>query len=290
MADTDQNAPVIGTQAAIVILGLAVAAVVLFAIIYRSGEFKVVAKAGDQQIEFDFGKNQVSLSQMLDHMLSDEAKGGMDAQSKKRLVRGILRDHGFYQVPSVEAASAIRRMNEADDEARDFVKAIRNLLHDLAGPFSRPETLLDARDDRILGAFDDLNKRNPASPIIAKLWEMSLEFKGFLSLRKVKIALREDATLKPGVAATCAGSILLHKNGFIFTGDQLQPVEVLVSTQQACEPISPLKLLNGERTKVWISPTDARRLLGDTITLRESGRDAEIAPLPARLRNSAPES
>jgi hypothetical protein len=95
---------------------------------------------------------------------------------------------------------------EETEATRDAVRAVRTMLYDLAGPFARPATFLEARDDRVLLAIDDLYEHNPASPVVAKLWEMSLDMKGIFEPRDIRISIREDKSLASGVAATCAGT------------------------------------------------------------------------------------
>jgi hypothetical protein len=103
------------------------------------------------------------------------------------------------------------RAIEETETTRDVARAVRTMLYDLVGPFARPATFLEAPDDRLLLAVDDLYERNPVSPIITKLWEMSLDFKGIFELRNIRVSGQEDPSLPSGVAATCVGNIWLGK-------------------------------------------------------------------------------
>jgi hypothetical protein len=264
-----------------IVVSLVIGVIVVVAIFFRSGGFSVVAQSQGASIKIDFAESRIELSQILDQVLK-EAESGTDAPSKKRLVASILQSHGFYQLPSAEAATALRGIEETD-ETRDFVRAVRATLYDLAGPFKRPATFLEAADDRLVLGIDDLVEQKPASPVIAKLWEMSLDMKGIFALRDVKIAVREDRNLKSGVAATCAGSILLGRVGLIRMGDDERLVGVHIDDQKPCGPTSPVDLLAEKQAQIWISEGDMTNLTGSAPSA--NGRDipAILTPLPKNL-------
>ena len=161
------------------LLSLAIAVivgiVVVVAIFFRPGGFSVVAQGQGTSLEFKFSDSRVDLGDILDQLLK-QADGAADHATKRRLIALTLQAHGFYSVPSIEAVRTLREIEETDS-TREFVRAVRTMLYDLAGPFSRPATFLDAPDDRILLAIDDLFERKPSSPLVAKLWEMSLEMR-----------------------------------------------------------------------------------------------------------------
>jgi hypothetical protein len=264
-----------------VIVGVVIGVITVVAVLYRPSGFSVVAQGAGSSIEFKFAESRVDLGEMLDRLLSPKTDGGTDSASRRRLVSSVLQTHGFYLVPSVEAATALRRIEETD-ETREFVRAVRAMLYDLAGPFSRPATFLDAPDDRMLLAIDDLYERNPASPVVAKLWEMSLDLQGIFALREINVSIREDKALRNGSAATCSGSMLLDKAGFARTPEG-HLVGVRVDVARACGPTSPAGLLAGKPTKVWMSPVDITNLTGQAISATEKDIDATLILLPKTL-------
>jgi hypothetical protein len=263
-----------------IIVGIVIGVITVVAILYRPGGFSVVAQGPGSSIEFKFAESRVDLGEMLDRLLSAKTDGGTDSASR-RLVASVLQTHGFYLVPSIEAATALRRIEETDD-TREFVRAVRTMLYDLAGPFSRPATFLDAPDDRILLAIDDLYERNPASPVVAKLWEMSLDLQGIFALREINASIHEDKALRNGSAATCSGSMLLDKAGLARTPEG-HMVGLRVDVARACGPTSPAGLLAGKPTKVWMSPADIANLTGQAISATEKGIDATLILLPKTL-------
>src|SRR5690606_20112837 len=133
----------------------------------RTGGFKIIAQSGENSVEFDFPKNELNLTELLDELLAREAGAATDA----RVVERVLASHHYYRFPSEEAATAIRRLEESD-ETGEFARSIRTILYDLAGPFSRPDTFVDAADGRVLLALRDLDEQKPSSPLLVKLWEM----------------------------------------------------------------------------------------------------------------------
>jgi hypothetical protein len=257
-------------------IAVAMASVVVIAIFFWPGGFKVVAEGQGAKVELTFTESRVELTEILDKLL----KQTEDNDSKRRLALGILQAHGFYRVPSTEAAVALRGVVETD-ATRDFVRAVRATLYDLAGPFSRPTTFLEARDDRVLLALDDLLQHNPSSPLVAKLWEMSLDWKGIFFPRSINVSILEDSTLKKGTAATCAGSVLLSKaaqlsarNGFL---------DIQLDEAKPCEPTSPESLLAGNVATIWISPADRNELVGEEVSPNDRRLEGILSPLPKHL-------
>jgi hypothetical protein len=180
-------------------------------------------------IKLAFDDSRVNLSEFLDQLFK-KAESGTDAD--RRLVSGILQAHGFYRIPSPEAAAELRGTKETET-TRDFVRAVRSTLYDLEGPFSRPATFLEA-DDRVLNAIDDLYQQKPASPLVTKLWEMSLDMKGIFEPRDIKISIQEDKSLSSGVAATCTGNIWLGRVGLIKMDDKGPVIGPRVEVPRAC--------------------------------------------------------
>lgn len=242
-----------------IVVGIAV--IVIVAIFFRPGAFSVVAEGQGASIKLNFADSRVDLSELLDKLLQ-QAGSGADAEQKRRLVLSILQAHQFYFVPSVEAVTAIRAIEETET-TRDVARAVRTMLYDLVGPFARPATFLEAPDDRLLLAIDDLYERNSVSPIITKLWEMSLDFKGIFELRNIRVSVQEDPSLPSGVAATCVGNIWLGKVGLISIDDEGGPaIGPRIEVAKACgasggEPPAEKKL------RVWLSPTDMDHLIGN---------------------------
>jgi hypothetical protein len=271
-----------------IFVSVVIGVIVVVAIFFRSGGFSVVAQSQGTSIKIDFAESRIELSQILDQVLK-EAESGTDAPSKRRLLASILSSHGFYRLPSIEAATALRGIEETDD-TRDFVRAVRTTLYDLAGPFKRPATFLDA-DDRVVSGLDDLNEQQPASPIVAKLWEMSLDMKGIFAPRDVKISVKEDKSLRNGVAATCAGSMLLGRVGLLRLGDEQRLVGLRIDEAKPCGPPSAMDLLAEKKAQVWISPHDMKNLVGDAVLANDKDIAALLTPLPKNLspENPGPE-
>jgi hypothetical protein len=244
---------------------VAIAAVIIIAIFFRPGGFNVEAQGQGVTIKLAFDDSRVDLSEFLGQLFK-KAESGTDAD--RRLVSGILQAHGFYRIPSPEAAAEFRGIKETET-TRDFVRAVRSTLYDLEGPFSRPATFLEA-DDRVLNAIDDLYQQKPASPLVTKLWEMSLDMKGIFEPRDIKISIQEDKSLASGVAATCTGNIWLGRVGLIKMDDRV--IGPRIEVRKACGTPS-----------VWLSPTDMNHLVGNKAFGGDLKLHAILTPLPANL-------
>jgi hypothetical protein len=269
-----------------VVAAVVIGVVLVVAVLFRPGSFRVVAQGQGTSVEFKFDDSRIDLNEILEQLLK-RADSGTDAASKRRVIESILQAHGFYPLPSVEAATVLRGMQETE-ATREFVRAVRAMLYDLAGPFSRPATFLDAPDDRVLLAIDDLFQHKPASPVLAKLWEMSLDMKGIFAPRDIKVSIREDRNLKTRVAATCHGSILLGRVSLLRIDEAGRMVEVRVTEAKPCGPTSPEGLLADQRTTVWISPADMHDLTGNGLARSEQDLHAILTPLPKDLSPETP--
>jgi hypothetical protein len=263
------------------LIAVAMAAVVIGAIFFWPGDFKVVAEGQGAKVELTFAESRVDLSELVDKLLKQTENDG----SKRRLALSILQAHGFYRLPSAEAAAALRGIEETD-ATRDFVRAVRAILYDLAGPFSRPKTFLEARDERVLLALDDLLQNNPSSPLVAKLWEMSLDWKGIFFPRSINVAIHVDNTLKRGLAATCAGSVLLGKAAQVSAGTGF--LDVQLDEAKPCEPTSTESLLAGKVARIWVSPADMHELVEDGNYPMDRGLEGILSPLPKHLSSERP--
>lgn len=252
---------------------VAIAAIAIVAIFFWPGNFKVVV--GNQGgFELTFTDRQVDLNRLLDTLLKETEHD----DSKRHIALSILHAHGFDRVPSHEAAVDLRGIKETDAITRDFDREVRTMLYDLAGPFSRPTTFQEAQDDRMLSAFEDLD---PASPLVAKLWEMSLDWKGIFFPRSVSVSIHLDNTLKKGWAATCAGSMLLSKAAQVSARDGF--IDVQLEEAKSCEPTSARDLLSGKVAKIWVSPDDMNELVGEGKYPRTEGLEGMLSPLPKHL-------
>jgi hypothetical protein len=258
------------------LIAVAIAAVVIVAIFFWPAGFKVVAEGQGAKVELAFAESRVDLSELLDKLLKQVG----DDETKRRLALSILQGHGFYRVPSPEAADAIRAIEESDTN-RDFVRAVRAILYDLKGPFSPPTTFVEARDVRVLSALDDLLQQNPASPLLAALWEKSLDWKGIFVPRSLNIVIHEDDAQKPGIAATCAGSMLLGKAAMVLARSEY--VEVKLDEAKPCEPTSAEGLLAGKVAKIWLSPADMNDLVKGGTYPTDVGLEGTMSPLPKHL-------
>jgi hypothetical protein len=268
----------------LLVVAVGIVVVVIVAIFFRDGGFSIIAEGQGVSIKLNFAESRVDLNQLLDKLLK-EAESGADAEPKRHLVLSILQRHQFYRVPSMEAVSAIRRMEETDSTRRDVATAVRTMLFDLAGPFARPATFLEAPDDRLLLAIDDLYERNPASPVVTKLWEMSLDMKGIFEPRDIRISVREDKTLPSGVAATCAGNIWLGRVSLIRMDDEGQAISSRIEVAKACGPSA------GEsqaKSRIWLSPTDMDNLIGNETSGTGKELHAVLTPLPKSLVPESP--
>jgi hypothetical protein len=264
----------------LVLIVVAVAAVVIVAIFFRPGAFSVVAEGQGASIKLNFANSRVNLNEVLEKLL-EESGSGADAEPKRRLVLSILQAHHLYRVPSVEAVMAMRGIEETET-TRDAVRAMRMMLYDLAGPFARPATFLEAPDDRLLLAIDDLYQRNPASPVVTRLWELSLDMKGVFEPRDIRVSIREDRTLPPGVAATCAGNVWLDRVGLIRMEDEGQAISPRIDVAKACGP-SAGESQPEKKSQVWLSPSDRSNLIGNETSGAGKEIYAILTPLPKTL-------
>jgi hypothetical protein len=271
----------------VLVVGVVVTIALLTAILYRPGSFTVVAQnRGLGSIEFKFNQNQVSFSEVLDALLSEQPGSQVDASQRKALIANILRTHGFYSIPGDDAVSALRTMEDTEG-THAFMHSVRELLYDLAGPFARPITFSEARDGRLLEALEDLAKQEPASPLVVRLWEMYLNLQGIFSPRAVKASVSIDQTLQAGIAETCNGSPLLEKGGIIqasVKSDEPQSmIKVFVHKARLCKSPTAEEMLSGKEVKLWLSSADMENLL-----LRKEFEDrvsikADLLPEPAAL-------
>ncbi|MEZ5785149.1 MAG: hypothetical protein R3D62_01385 [Xanthobacteraceae bacterium] len=233
----------------LVVVGIAIVAIV--AIFFRSGAFSIVAEGQGASIKLDFKDSRVDLSELLDKLLKQA-----DSSEKRRLVLSILQAHQFYFIPSVEAVTAFRTIEEKSDAA----SALRRMLYNLEGPFKSPVTFSEA-DARLVTAFNELYQLDPESPVLTKLWEDSLDFKGIFQLRAIKVSLREDARLDSGVAAACAGSVWLDKIGLISIEDGGPTIGTRIDVPMPCgasvdDPQA------GKEFRIWLASEDMATLLG----------------------------
>lgn len=251
---------------------LAVAAVVIIAIFFRPGGFSVEGGAQGATIKLAFNDSRVDLSEFLGQLFKKTESG---TQADKDLVSGILRAHGFYRIPSRDAAAALRDIKEAED-TREFMQSVRKALYNLEGPFVRPATFLEA-DDRVLDGIEDLYQQKPASPLVNKLWEMSLDMKGIFEPRDIAISIEEDKSLTAGVAASCAGNVWLGRVGLIRMSDKGAVISPRIEMPRPC---------GGRR--VWLSPTDMNNLTGEDAIRSGQKLEAILTPLPANLSPDVP--
>lgn len=280
MANSRTWSPTLNTV--LLVLGVGVLIIVGAALwVNPKGGTKIIARSGEQSVEFNFPKNELNLTEVLDELLAREPGSDTDA----RVVESVLASHNYYRFPSDHVATAIRRLEESE-ETGAFARSIRTILYDLAGPFSRPDTFADAPDDRVLLALRDLDEHQPSSPLLVKLWEMSLDLGGLFRLREIKISIQEDDRLKDGTAATCVGSLLLDRAGLISTDmNRGRFIQVRVDEPRPCTPATSEALLSGQKTLLWISPTDMKKLLA--LATRSVTLDGVIIPMPRNLNNSA---
>lgn len=265
----------------LLILGAGILIIVGAALMFGKSGFSVVAESSGQRVVFDFPSNELNLTELLDELLARETGADTDA----RVVERVLASHSFYRFPSDDVATAIRMLEDSDDTGA-FARSIRTILYDLAGPFSRPDTFVDAPDDRVLLALRDLDEHHPSSPLVVKLWEMSLDLGGLFRLREIKVSIQEDDRLKDGTAATCVGSLLLDRAGLISTDMNRQRfIEVQIDEPRPCTAAPSEAMLSGQRTLVWISPNDMKNLLA--LATRSLTLDGFIIPMPRNLNNNA---
>jgi hypothetical protein len=273
MPNHGHEANVSGTHLlSLALIVVAIAAVVIIAILFRPGGFNVEAQGQGVTIKLAFDDSRVDLSKFIDQLFR-QAESGTDAD--RRLVSSILQAHGFYRIPSLEAAAQLREIKETE-ATRDFVRAVRSTLYNLEGPFSRPATFLEADDDRMLDAIVDLYDQKPTSPLVTELWRMSLDMKGIFEPRNIKISIREDTSLPSGVAATCTGNIWLNRVGLINLvqprNDKGHMIGPRIEVPKACVT-----------SLVWLSPTDMSNLVGDETVGSGQELQAILTPLPTNL-------
>jgi len=282
---TNQNIKTV----ALIVAALVVGAVTMAAIILRPGAVTVDVKSGSNSFSFKVAENRIDFNDLLDCLLSErlsekcsaligQTSNGGDS-SRQRVVRTLLQDHGFYHIPSDSAAAALRDIKETETTQK-FLQSIRQLLYDLAGPFSRPTTFMEASDDRLLGALDDLADKKPSSPLVAKLWEMSLDWKGIFHPRTVSVTINEDESLQKKVAATCAGSILLEKSAQVSNEQQDGLTSVTISKAKPCPATSTEDLLAGKPIQIWLSTADMEALQKDTSSEKPKNLKGILVPAP----------
>ena len=270
----------------IIAVATVVGVVLVVATLYRSGGFSLTAQGQGGSIEFKFSESRIDLNEVLDRLLSKQTEDVADVARRRRIISSILKAHHYYYVPSEDVVAYLREMRETDD-TRQFIQAIRGMLYDLAGPFSRPATFLNAPDDRVLLALDDVYRRNPSSPLVAALWEMSLDLKGIFSPREIIVAVRADGSLKDGNAATCAGSLLLDRDAMV-SSDEGRLIGVHVVEPKSCQATTAESMLAGKETVLWVSVTDMSNLLGTATPPADGILKAKLVPIPKRLTVGIP--
>jgi hypothetical protein len=297
MADATNNTPntpTLSRNLVYLLLGLvailAIAAIVVIAISKRHSPWKIYVQNGEQRIGFEF-EQDVNLSDMLDSLLSKKGENSPDLDTQKRLIKSVLENNKFYLIPSKAAANEIRSMRDTDKakEAREFVEAIRSTLYDLDGPFSQPNTLLGIKDNRLLNAFEDLNEKDPQSPLLQAVWEWNLEGRSFLKLRIIENAsVKVDPSLAEGIAKTCAGSVLLGKTAVITSAEMgASFATVSIDKSMLCPNsvgTSAQDLLKGKGTLVHISPKDMQQMRGEVV--QAGSVVATLVPFPKNLTNA----
>jgi hypothetical protein len=279
------------TIVAWVVATIVIGAVTAVALLHRSGAVTIDAKSGGNSFSFKVAESRIDFNGLLECLLSEQLSdkcktllGQPDAGdgARRRVVRGILQDHGFYYIPSDSAVTALRDIKETEN-TQAFVQSVRQLLYDLAGPFSRPATFMDASDDRLLLALDDLAERKPSSPLVAKLWEMSLDWKGIFHPRSVNVVIKSDDALKPNVAATCAGSILLEKSAQVLNERSDTGISIVISKSKPCAATSTENLLAGKPTEIWISETDVSALRKNAAPENSKDMKGILVPAPSNF-------
>ena len=266
-----------------IVIGIVIGTVLVIATLYRSGSFSVVAQGpqGIGSVEFKFDKNQVSLSEILDKLLSEQSGSDVDSVQRRRLVSNILQAHDFYYIPSDDAVAAMRRMKETNDN-HPFMHAMRGLLYDLTGPFSRPDTFVEAPDGRLLQALQDLYDREPSSPLAVAIWEMNLNLQGIFNPRAINASIQLDKNLAEGIAETCNGSPLLEKVGIIqldVKSDEPQPmIKVRIQKPMICVSTKTEDMLAGKETTIWLSANDMNNLVMDRPMVDNSVLHAKVMP------------
>ncbi len=276
------------TTVAVIVATLVIGAVTTFAIMYRSGGVTLDLKSGSNSIAFKVAENRIDFKELLECLLSEQLSGnckkllgqsGANSISTRRVIGTILQDHGFYAIPSDSAVNALREIKETES-TQAFIQSVRQLLYDLAGPFSRPATFMGASDDRLLLALDDLAERKPSSPLVAKLWEMSLDWQGIFHPRSVNVVIQGDDTLTPKVAATCAGSILLEKSAQVLNEQGDSGASVIISKSKPCAATSTESLLAGNPAPIWVSESDLETLLKGAASENHKGLKGILVPAP----------
>ncbi len=244
---------------------------------YR-GPIRLSVQAQGYNMELDVSE-QITLTELLNTLL----------EKNKGAVMGELEAKGFYLIPSLEAAAALRRFKETDDN-RDFAREVRKIMYDLDGPFARDTTFLEAEDDRLINALDDLFQKKPASPLIVRLWEDSLNWSSIFSIRKIDVLIKEDQDLHRGTAATCVGSILLNRDSQVSSYEEGEEfITVRIAETKPCSAASPADLLGGKEATVWISSSDMHALIrakAQSLTAA-SELHATLFAMPRYLTNRA---
>jgi hypothetical protein len=115
---TSQNVRTI----AVIVGALVIGAVTTAAIMYRSGAVTVDLKSGNNSLSFKVAENRIDFNELLDCLLSERLpdrcstllgqSSNAGDSSRRRVIKTILQDHGFYYIPSDSAVAALRDITD----------------------------------------------------------------------------------------------------------------------------------------------------------------------------------
>ena len=160
-------------------------------------------------VKVSFNKND-SFSDLLDKAIQADREAG------KGTVEDLLRGQGYYSLNSMHWVGDIRNLELGDDVRR----GARQLLYDLAGPFTPAKEALAGADRRLLEAITELKiaarRIDPESNIeanafLAAIWENNLEQSGVFEPRSFNgnvtlIAGADPKDTERHVIYACPGS------------------------------------------------------------------------------------
>jgi|GEM_PF-2457795 len=279
--------PVAGRAVVAVVAIIALATIVGLSIFYRDTGFEVVIDR-EKGITMTFDESEIDLPDLLLDLLAEDGSSG----NHRQMVEAVLERQGYYHMSNLRLADALRTLSA--DDPNGLAAALRELLYDLDGPFAPPHTLAGATDDRLLrealAALEvDLDKiaaltPEAVNPLLASLWEQSLERDGVLKARPIQAVLRPAGNIEPGRAFACDLSMLDNKEVTIVG----QGGRLLVEANVFCDPPAPQprELLGGAVERLWVSREDFAVLAGGE---QRGSMDVRLNPSPRAFRAFVPE-
>jgi hypothetical protein len=261
---------------------VALAVVVGYAITTRDSGFEVVIDR-ERGVTLSFEERRIELGELLLRVLAEDG----DTSTQRQLAEAVLERQGYYHLGNIRLADALRTL--AADDPSGLAAELRRLLYDLQGPFATPHTLAGAPDDRLLQAFDaldiDFGKADEVtpeavSPLLASLWQQSLNRDGVLRPRAIRATLRPAGGIERHRALACTNSVLDGKEVTVSGGHVL--MRFRVDANQFCDRPAPRprELLVGVAERLYVPREDFAELVGGE---QRTSKDVRLVVSPRAL-------